>query len=157
MSKRTSRFSKPSRYSSDRTASTATSSITTHSINLIESVGLPEDDPRVVDDIWEGYIYAINMLDKNPQEFDTSRKCLVCGETGHAFADCPALNNSRSLKDHRIAVGQFIKKVEFLAQKEIEARQKRISQLMATAVDDDDDYEKIEEDEEDSDFQLGRE
>jgi hypothetical protein len=155
----TSRFSKPSRYSSDRTASTATSSITTQSVNLIDFVGLPEEDTTVLPDIWDAYIGAIKTLERNPREFDISRKCLICGETGHAFATCPILNNVPSLKDHRIALGQFLNKVRFLEQKDqqkdIEARQKRISQLMATAVDEDEDYEKIEED--DTDFQLGRE
>jgi hypothetical protein len=40
-----------------------------------------------------------------------------------------------------------------VSQKAVEAKQKRIYQMMATEVDED--YEKIEQ--EDSDFQLGRE
>jgi hypothetical protein len=42
-----------------------------------------------------------------------------------------------------------------LSQKETEARQKRISQMMATAIDEEE-YEKIDEvEEDDPDFQLG--
>jgi hypothetical protein len=134
ISKRLGRFSKPSKYSSNRTASTATSSITTQSVNLIDSIVLPEEDTAVPLDIWNTYICAIQTLERNPREFDISRKCLICGETGHAFADCPALNNAQSLKDHRVAIGQFLGKLRFLEQKEVEARQKRISQLMATLI-----------------------
>jgi len=108
--------------------------------------------------IWEGYINAIETLERRPREFDISRKCIICGETGHAFADCTALNNFQSLKDHRIAIGQFLGKLQILKQREIEARQKQICQLMAemTPADDADSHEEIEE-EEDPDFQLGRE
>ena len=153
ITKRASRFSKPFRYSSDRTASTAISSLTTHPINLLDSIGLPEEDPDIHPDIWDVYIHAIDKIDKNPREFDTSRKCLVCNDTGHAFADCPALNDTASLKAHRIEIGKFLRNLRVVSQKAIEAKQKRIYQIMATELEED--YEKIEQ--EDSDFQLGRE
>jgi hypothetical protein len=68
------------------TATTSLSSITNQSVNLIDYVGFPENDSDIHHDIWDAYIGAIESLERNPREFDISRKCLVCGETGHAFA-----------------------------------------------------------------------
>ena len=92
---------------------TTTSTITTKSINLIQQLGYPdinEDDPESAQ--WHGhYCVAINIIDKHPQAFDTSRVCIVCRRTGHAFDKCPVLNDLKTLQAHRIRVAQFMNNV----------------------------------------------
>ena len=64
-------------------------------------------------DKWNGhYVAAINAISAQPKLFDTSKECLVCRKTGHSFDKCPILNDIPSLKQHRITVAGFIKKIQ---------------------------------------------
>ena len=42
--------------------------------------------------------------------FDTSRPCVACGKTGHAFDGCPILNNIKFLRRHFIGFQLFNKR-----------------------------------------------
>jgi len=154
--------------SSDRTASTGTSSITTHSINLIESVGLPDESATDDPILMQNYRNAINAISANPSEFDTSRECLICGKTGHTFANCDHLNDLPSLQRHRIAIGQSIRKHQRIFQEDEERlkqkrREAKISQVDFQEQHDEfeyeQDFEEIQEPDEEQgqDFQSGRE
>eukprot|EP00536_Pseudo-nitzschia_multiseries_P014364 jgi/Psemu1/38431/gm1.38431_g len=98
--RRNDRFQKRASNSTVRTPSTLTS----HSVSLIESLGYPEMDEESDDPfLHQAYCNAITAFDKQPSLFDTSRKCIVCHMTGHNFDNCPALQDIESLKKHRIA------------------------------------------------------
>lgn len=112
----TRRHPRPRDSPSNKSSSTSpTSSLTTTSasISLIDMCGLPEVDQNDTDaEKWHGvYCAAINAISSQPKMFDTSKQCLVCRQTGHAFDKCPILNDIPSLKEHRIAVAVLIKKI----------------------------------------------
>ena len=52
---------------------------------------------------------ASNM-NKFDNKFDTSRNCAVCGRSGHAFDDCPALKDDDKLKQAHIRMCVAISK-----------------------------------------------
>eukprot|EP00536_Pseudo-nitzschia_multiseries_P008693 jgi/Psemu1/21143/gm1.21143_g len=73
--RRNDRFQKRASNSTVRTPSTLTS----HSISLIDSLGYPEMDEESDNPfLHQAYCNAITAFDKQPSLFDTSRKCIVC-------------------------------------------------------------------------------
>jgi hypothetical protein len=125
----------------------------------VGSVGYPSSDDDTGPLEVMAYCHALDKIDQNPREFDTSKRCLICKETGHTFANCKLLNDKPSLKQHRIMVESFLSRLESRRQKDLESLGRaRISQV--DIADDDEwiQYETENEDEEhDPDFPLGRE
>ena len=75
------------------------------------------DQPEGLDDIEPFCTYTenyknvvIHNVNKDPREFDTSKPCLICNKAGHAFDDCPILNNVSHLKKHYISWKMFLAK-----------------------------------------------
>eukprot|EP00536_Pseudo-nitzschia_multiseries_P006880 jgi/Psemu1/16366/gm1.16366_g len=123
--RRNDKFQKRASNSTVRTPSTLTS----HSISLIESLGYPEMDEDSDDPfLHQAYCNAITAFDKQPSLFDTSRKCIVCHMTGHNFDNCPALQDIESLKKHRIAAAVFLNKSNKQTQQLLDSTQ-QISQI----------------------------
>eukprot|EP00536_Pseudo-nitzschia_multiseries_P010847 jgi/Psemu1/27241/gm1.27241_g len=123
--RRNDRFQKRASNSTVRTPSTLTS----HSISLIESLGYPEMDEESDDPfLHQAYCNAITAFDKQPSLFDTSRKCIVCHMSGHNFDNCPALQDIESLKKHRIAAAVFLNKSNKQTQQLLDSTQ-QISQI----------------------------
>eukprot|EP00536_Pseudo-nitzschia_multiseries_P015494 jgi/Psemu1/42792/gm1.42792_g len=123
--RRNDRFQKRASNNTVRTPSTLTS----HSISLIESLGYPEmneesDNPF----LHQAYCNAITAFDKQPSLFDTTRKCIVCHTSGHSFDNCPALQDVESLKKHRIATAVFLSKCNRETQQLLDSTQ-QISQI----------------------------
>ena len=92
------------------------STITTKSINVLQNVGFPsvadEDDEGIK---WSAiYNSAVNSIAQQPRLFDTTRECLICKQTGHAFKDCPILNNIEILKTHRIKLASYLRNMKEL-------------------------------------------
>ena len=125
----------------------------------MDSVGYPSSDDDTGPLEVMAYCHALDKIDQNPREFDTSKRCLICKETGHAFANCKLLNDKPSLKKHRIMVESFLSQLESQRQKDLKSLGRaRISQV--DIADDDEwiQYETENEDEEHvPDFPLGRE
>eukprot|EP00536_Pseudo-nitzschia_multiseries_P004898 jgi/Psemu1/11211/gm1.11211_g len=126
-------FQKRASNSTVRTPSTLTS----HSISLIESLGYPEmneesDNPF----LHQAYCNAITAFDKQPSLFDTTRKCIVCHTSGHSFDNCPALQDVESLKKHRIATAVFLSKCNRETQQLLDSTQ-QISQINISDEDQD--------------------
>eukprot|EP00536_Pseudo-nitzschia_multiseries_P010562 jgi/Psemu1/26346/gm1.26346_g len=70
------------------------STLTSHSISLIDSLGYPEMDEESDNPfLHQAYCNAITAFDKEPSLFDTSRQCIVCHTSGHNFDNCPALQD----------------------------------------------------------------
>eukprot|EP00536_Pseudo-nitzschia_multiseries_P005768 jgi/Psemu1/13452/gm1.13452_g len=123
--RRNDRFQKRASNSTVRTPSTLTS----HSISLIESLGYPDMDKESDDPfLHQAYCNAIMAFDKQPSLFDTSRKCIVCHMSGHNFDNCPALQDIESLKKHRIAAAVFLNKSNKQTQQLLDSTQ-QISQI----------------------------
>eukprot|EP00536_Pseudo-nitzschia_multiseries_P010363 jgi/Psemu1/25685/gm1.25685_g len=122
---RNDKFQKHASNSTVRTPSTLTS----HSISLIESLGYPEMDEESGDPfLHQAYCNAITAFDKQPSLFDTSRKCIVCHMSSHNFDNCPALQDIESLKKHRIAAAVFLNKSNKQTQQLLDSTQ-QISQI----------------------------
>eukprot|EP00536_Pseudo-nitzschia_multiseries_P019160 jgi/Psemu1/59263/gm1.59263_g len=123
--RRNDRFQKCASNSTVRTPSTLTS----HSISLIDSLGYPEMDEESDNPfLHQAYCNVITAFDKQPSLFDTSRKCIVCHMSGHNFDNCPALQDVESLKKHRIAAAVFLNKSNKQTQQLLDSTQ-QISQI----------------------------
>eukprot|EP00536_Pseudo-nitzschia_multiseries_P015866 jgi/Psemu1/44055/gm1.44055_g len=123
--RRNDRFQKHAGNNTVRTPSTLTS----HSISLIDSLGYPELDEESDNPfLHQAYCNAITAFDKQPSLFDTSRKCIVCHMSGHNFDNCPALQDVESLKKHRIATAVFLSKCNRETQQLLDSTQ-QISQI----------------------------
>lgn len=100
--------------SSRSTHHTDTSTLTSKSLKLVDCIAMPSIDPDDTQSSnWHHpYVAAIHAISAKPRRFDTERPCAVCKNTGHAFDTCPVLNDIPSLKEHRIAVALFMKKIQ---------------------------------------------
>eukprot|EP00536_Pseudo-nitzschia_multiseries_P003807 jgi/Psemu1/8572/gm1.8572_g len=119
---------------------------------LIETLGCPEMDEESDDQfLYHAYCNAINAFDKEPRLFDTSRKCIVCHNSGHTFDSCPALQDVESLRKHRIATAVFLSKCN----RELLDSTQRIAKI--TTEDKCQDAEPSADEPEDQNFCYGQE
>jgi hypothetical protein len=69
----------------------------------LASLNVPNDVGRLSEYIDNYSTAVINNINKDPRTFDTTKPCLVCGETGHTFENCSILNNIPFLQRHYIS------------------------------------------------------
>ena len=66
---------------------------------------------------------ATNVRSNNPQVFDVTRPCAVCGQSGHTFDNCPQLQNKEALTKAYIrivsALNRLLKSVRGSQNKDI--------------------------------------
>ena len=67
-----------------------------------EELGDTPDGDFNLNLLYEGIMQLASNMNKFDNKFDTSRNCAVCGRSGHAFDDCPALKDDDKLKQAHI-------------------------------------------------------
>ena len=69
----------------------------------LASLDIPENSEAFEQYIDNYQNAVINNVNTNPRSFNTSKLCLVCGQSGHTFENCGVLNNLAYLQRHYIS------------------------------------------------------
>ena len=69
------------------------------------------------------YVYRVGISAAKSNGFDVSQNCMVCNTSGHAFEDCPILNNHDLLKQIHIRFCGLCKQVNKKTQEAINPKQ----------------------------------
>ena len=128
----------------------------------LASLDIPENSEAFEQYIDNYQNAVINNVNTDPRSFDTSKPCLVCGQSGHTFENCGVLNNLAYLQRHYISWKIYLAK-SHKRQQEILTDQKinkLESQYHDTSLDNFDEEEMVftdddNEEDDDQDFHKG--
>ena len=104
---------------------------------------------------------VINNVNTDPRSFDTSKPCLVCGQSGHTFDNCGVLNNLAYMQRHYISWKIYLAKAHKRQQEALtDQKINRLeSQYRDMSLDNFDEEEMVfsddDENEDNPDFQEG--